>query len=72
MCECSLLVENDSLNPIEISSEPNRLVYSKNGMEFELLKGIVMPGVVDYAAAHEIFDSHGVKHGYMFVIGEKQ
>lgn len=29
-----------------------------------------MKGVIDYAAAYEIKNEHGVKSGYMFIVGE--
>lgn len=43
----------------------------RHGKEFELLRGITMSGVIDYAACHEIENCHGVKRGYMFIVGEK-
>ena len=30
-----------------------------------------MGGIINYAAVHEIKNQHGVKSGYMVIIGEK-
>jgi hypothetical protein len=71
MCECTLLVEKKTGKPIEIADAPHKFVYSRYGEEFVLLEDIKMDGIIDYAAAHEIKNSHGVKRGYMFIIGEQ-
>jgi len=70
MCECTLLVEKRTGKPIEIANDLHKFVYSRYGKEFVLLEDIKMQGVINYAAAHEIKDSHGVKRGYMFIVGE--
>lgn len=71
MCVCNLLVESKTGKPIEIADEAHYFVYSGGGKEFLLLEGIKMSGIINYAAAHEIKGMHGVKRGYMLIIGEK-
>ena len=67
MCDCTLLVEALTSKPITMASVPHHFLYDGK----RLLKDIEMKGIIDYAAAHEIKDSYGVKHGYMLIIGEK-
>lgn len=71
MCECTLLVEASTGKPIEISNKPHRFIYSKDGIDYVLLENFNMSGIIDYAAIHEINNAHGVKNGYMLIIGEK-
>ena len=71
MCECTLLVEDKTGKPIEIADAEHSFIYERYGEEFVLLDKIKMSGIINYAAAHEIKDSHGVKKGYMFIIGER-
>ena len=72
MCDHRLIVDKwwgppDSYDPI-----PHYLEMSIDKSMVKLLGGIRMTGVLNYAAAHEIHGMHGVKHGYMFVVGEME
>lgn len=71
MCECNLLVERNTGEAIEIADDLHSFTYVRYGKRFQLLDGIKMNGTLNYAAAHEISDSHGVKRGYMFIVGER-
>lgn len=72
MCECRLLIDSKTDKPIEIADVPHSFIYERYGKEFKLLEGIKMSGIIDYASASEINNAYGMKHGYMFIIGEKQ
>jgi hypothetical protein len=71
MCECNLIVDTITAQPIDIPDEPHQFIYIRHGKEFVLLDGFRMGGKIEYAAVHEIKDMYGVKTGYMFVVGER-
>jgi hypothetical protein len=68
MCDCALLIDRRTGKPVAIQSGAHRLLYNST----ELLAGIEMSGVINYAAAHRITNVHGVSRGYMFIIGESK
>lgn len=71
MCESNLIVDA-CFNVIEIPLYKHSFIYhDKGGNKHTLLSDFDMGGVINFAAVHKITDSHGVKSGYMFVIGDK-
>ena len=71
MCECTLIIEQRTQKPIEISRLPHRFIYHRGGETTTLLEDIPLEGVINYAATHEIKDMYGVKRGYILVFGER-
>ena len=72
MCECRLLIDAATRTPIDIAPVAHRVVYAGGGKETELLAGVMLGGVINYAAVHEIKDCYGVSKGYMVIIGERE
>jgi hypothetical protein len=71
MCEY-LIREQRTGKPIDIENRPHHFSYRGLTKETVLIKDIPdMKGVITYAAVHRIENSHGVKKGYMFIIGEE-
>ncbi len=70
MCE-SLILDRKTGKAIEIKRDVHQLVYTGTiGGSSVLLEGFYMEGIINYASLHEIKESHGVKRGYMFIVGE--
>ena len=71
MCECNLIIGADN-SPIDVPVRPHNLIYrNMAGAETVLLKNFMMPGVINYSSVSAIKDAHGVKTGYIIVVGEK-
>lgn len=72
MCECKLILEHDTNEPINVNSDRYKFILYTESGEFILLEDFKLNGFVNYASVNKIKDSHGVKTGYMFIIGEKK
>jgi len=70
---CEYLIRSQKTDkPIEIENRTHNFTYRRSDGEIVLIKDIQdMKGVINYAAVHRIENTHGVKKGYMFIIGEE-
>lgn len=71
MCDCNLLREG-FVEPIDIPERKFRFVLEFDGKRHVPLDNFHLSGVVDYASVSAITEGHGVKRGYMFIMGESQ
>ena len=71
MCDCNLLVERSTGAPVPVSALPHRVIYHGDGEPVELLSNVLLSGTISYASVSELHNSHGLRHGYMILIGER-
>jgi hypothetical protein len=71
MCDCSVIIAGNEVDPFDIPDKPLRFTYTNQGVKRTLISDFRAPGNVNYAAIHRIENAFGVKRGYVFVIGEK-
>lgn len=69
MCECNLLVDSHC-KPVPISLRPHNLIYHGDSGPTVLLQDFHMIGEITFASVSAIANCHGVRRGYMFIIGE--
>ena len=67
MCDCQLIVDQHTDQPVEIVSGRHWLTYN----EWILLDGFYLSGQINYAAVHTVSNAYGIKRGYMFIVGEQ-
>ena len=68
MCQNNLIIERKTNQPIDIKPVPHRFKYNGD----VLLDNFEMMGIINYAACYKIDGKHGVKNGYMFIVGERE
>ncbi len=66
MCDCNLIPQ------FECADVPHRLTYTSEKNKTTLLENFEMHGIINYTEIKEITDSHGLKHGYIILIGERE
>ena len=71
MCESNLIVDS-YFKVIDVPLYKHSFIYQdKDGNKHILLSDFEIEGNINYASVHKITDSHGIKSGYMFIVGDK-
>lgn len=70
-CECKFVEENHFDRFVIAGSKHRFLHTGSDGVERVLINEFWCAATIDFASVREIKNCHGVKQGYMFIVGER-